>query len=450
MKRALCVLSLCVLLSLSFCGCSPTIANIDDLMRPPKLSGENSGIQEAFELATAGKTIQMKTPTAGSHRSSYVLYDIDGDGEEEVITFYSDATDETAVYMHVLNFSDGRWQSVADVKGKGSEVYKIDFCDMNNDGVSEIVVCWSLFESRGGKILTVYAPSFTEESQTVRELVSEPFTQSVILDINGDDTDEIFLVEISAANDKPNTLGKVLSMDADFGIFSMGIVKLTPAVSILALQSQPESSDGAPALIYVDSVINETTAITDIVYWDKETFSLKAPLSEINRSAFSETARSTSLTSADIDKDGQLEIPVTKTLDGAQTVSGEEIQPLELTTWLKFSNGALAAENSCLMIYSSSFMFAFSEKDAGKIAVVNDTAERTCAFYQLDQDDERGGLLFEIVTVPSAEWERRQTDDYTVLTTSHSLTYAYKITELGTLEDIDDAFIASRFSTLSE
>ena len=108
MKRAFCVLLLFVLLSLTFCGCSPTIANIDDLMRPPKLSGENSGIQEAFELATAGKTIQMKTPTTGSHRSSYVLYDIDGDGEEEVITFYSDATDETAVYMHVLNFSDRR------------------------------------------------------------------------------------------------------------------------------------------------------------------------------------------------------------------------------------------------------------------------------------------------------------------------------------------------------
>lgn len=448
MKKALCVFSLFVLFSLSFCGCSPTIANIDDLMRPPKLSGENSGIQEAFELATAGKTIQMKTPTAGSNRSSYVLYDIDSDEEDEVITFYSDTTDETAVYMHVLNFSDGRWQSVADVKGKGTEVYKIDFCDMNHDGVSEIVVCWSLFESRGGKILTVYAPSFSEESQTVRELVSEPFTQSVILDIDGDGTDEIFLAEISVSNDKTSTLGKVLSMDSDLGIYSMGVVELTPTVNILALQSQPATND-SPAFVFLDSVINETTAITDIIYWDKETFSLKAPLSETNRSAFSETARSASLTSADIDKDGQLEIPVTKTLDGAQTVSREEKQPLELTTWLKFSNGDLSAENSCLMIYSSSFMFAFSEKDAEKIAVVNDTAERTCSFYQLNHDGELGSLLFEIVTVPSVEWERRQMEDYTVLTTNHSLTYAYKITEQGTLEDIDDAFITSRFSTLT-
>lgn len=448
MKRALCVFSLFVLLSFSFYGCAPTIANIDDLMRPPKLSGENSGIQEAFESATAGKTIQMKTPTAGSNRSSYVLYDIDGDEEDEVITFYSDTTDETAVYMHVLDFSDGRWQSVADIKGKGSEVYKIDFCDMNNDGVSETVVCWSLFESRGGKILTVYAPSFSEESQTVRELVSEPFTQSVILDIDDDETDEIFLVEISSANDMPQTLGKVLSMDSDLGIYSMGIVELTPAVSILALQSQPATKD-SPAFVFLDSVINETTAITDIVYWDKETFSLKAPLSETNRSSFSETARSASLTSADIDKDGQLEIPVTKALDGAQTVSGEEVQPLELTTWLKFSNGDLSAEQSYLMIYSSSFMFSFSEKDAGKIAVVNDTAERICSFYKRNRDGERGGLLFEIVTVPSAEWERRQMDDYTVLTTNHSLTYAYKITEQGTLDGFDDAFLTSHFSTLT-
>lgn len=450
MKRAFCVFSLCVLLLLSFCGCSPTIANIDDLMRPPKLSGENAGIQEAFELATANKTVQMKTPTTGSHRSSYVLYDIDGDEQEEVITFYSDATDETAVYMHVLDFSDDRWQSVADIKGKGSEVYKIDFCDMNNDGVSEIVVCWSLFESRGGKVLTVYAPSFTDETQTVRELVSEPFSQSVILDIDNDKNDEIFLVEISSENERPFTTGKVLAVDAEFGIYSMGVIELTPAVSILALQSQPATAEGTPALIYLDSIVNESTAITDVIYWDNQNFCLKAPLAESNRSASSKTARSVSLTSADIDKDGQLEIPVTNVLDGSQNVSGEEVQPLELTTWLKFNDGSLSAESSCLMIYSSSYMFSFSKNDAKSIAVVNDTAERTCSFYQLDRDGERGGLLFEIVTVPSAEWERRQMGDFTVLTTNHSLTYAYKITELGAREGVDDAYISSHFSTLTE
>ena len=130
-------------------------------------------------------------------------------------------------------------------------------------------------------------------------------------------------------------------------------------------------------------------------------------------------------------------------------MSGEEVQPLELTTWLKFSNGALSAEQRDLMIYSSSYMFSFSGTDGKNIAVVNNTAERICSFYKRNHAGERDSLLFEIVTVPSVEWERRQMEDYTVLTTNHSLTYAYKITEQGALEDIDDVFIASRFSTLT-
>ena len=40
MKRALCVFSLFVLLSFSFCGCAPTIANIDDLMRRRSYRGK--------------------------------------------------------------------------------------------------------------------------------------------------------------------------------------------------------------------------------------------------------------------------------------------------------------------------------------------------------------------------------------------------------------------------
>lgn len=448
MKRFVSILMLCALFVLSFAGCTPTISNIDDLMRPPKLSGENSGIQEAFERATANKTIKMKTPTTGSYRSSYVLFDIDGDTQEEVITFYSDVADETAVYMHVLDYSDGRWQSVADIKGKGSEVYKIDFCDMNNDGVSEIAVCWSLFESRGSKVITIYAPSFEAEAQTVRELVSEPFTQTVILDVDADGSDEVFIAAILTENNMPKTIGKVLAMDADLGIYSMGVIELTPAVSILSLQSQ-SAGENCPALVFLDSIVNENTAVTDIVYWDENNYCLQAPLSEDNRSGQPKTARAVTLNSTDIDKDGQMEIPTTSALEGSLTVAGEEKQPLELTTWHSFDGKNLIVDKSCLMFYSSSFMFLFTEEQAAEMVVVNDTAERKCSFYLRGDDGERGGLLFEIATVPSAEWERRSMDDFRVLTTDHSLTYAYQITQLGTTENIDEEYILSNFSTLS-
>ena len=70
------------------------------MMHPPALSGENAGIQKAFEKAVNDKNIVMKTPTTGDYRSSFILYDFDGDGEDEAIALYSYSTDETAVYLH--------------------------------------------------------------------------------------------------------------------------------------------------------------------------------------------------------------------------------------------------------------------------------------------------------------------------------------------------------------
>ena len=129
-SRAAALLALCT-------GCSARFAAVDELMRPPRLSGENSGIEEAFENAVQNKNVQIKTPMAGQYRSAYVLYDLDADGREEAIAFYSDARDDTTAYMHILDFDGEVWRSAADIKGEGSDVYEIAFCDMNADGLSE-------------------------------------------------------------------------------------------------------------------------------------------------------------------------------------------------------------------------------------------------------------------------------------------------------------------------
>ena len=126
-KKLFAMLLLCLCLCFSFSGCNFTLKAVDKMMHPPALSGENAGIQKAFEKAVNDKNIVMKTPTTGDYRSSFILYDFDGDGEDEAIALYSYSTDETAVYLHFLDCRDGEWLSIADIKGSGSEVYKIDF-----------------------------------------------------------------------------------------------------------------------------------------------------------------------------------------------------------------------------------------------------------------------------------------------------------------------------------
>ena len=65
------VLFLVVIICCFFSGCNINISSVDVLMRPPKLSGENSLLQKTFE-STVGDSgsIVMKTPVSGDNRSS--------------------------------------------------------------------------------------------------------------------------------------------------------------------------------------------------------------------------------------------------------------------------------------------------------------------------------------------------------------------------------------------
>ncbi len=85
-KKLFAMLLLCLCLCFSFSNAILLSRRLIKMMHPPALSGENAGIQKAFEKAVNDKNIVMKTPTTGDYRSSFILYDFDGDSEDEAIT----------------------------------------------------------------------------------------------------------------------------------------------------------------------------------------------------------------------------------------------------------------------------------------------------------------------------------------------------------------------------
>ena len=444
MKRKYVLPVLSVLLIFGLCSCSARIATVDELMRPPRLSGENSGIQEAFERATQNKSVQIKTPTSGAYRSAYVLYDFDGDDTQEAITFYRDTEDETTAYMHVLDFNGTRWESVADIKGKGSEVYEIDFCDMNGDGRQEIVVCWSLFESAGGRVLTVYTPRVDENTVSLRELAQEPITQMLPTDVDADGRDEIFLMLITTEFGANHTVCRVLAMDDEFGIYAMDSLELVPALSVLSLQAS-NAQEGA-AVVYADCVLNESIAVTEVVYWDTASHCLRAPLTEDNRALVPQTARSASLSCMDVDADGVPEIPTQQFYSNAVTAVGNERQTLPLTVWLSFDGSALQETTSALMLSGASCAFQLTAAELQSLTVVYEPAAQICSFYRQLSDGTRGDLLFILSVMATAKWEEGENGARVFLAESGRRTYAYEITQAGEASGITPSGLQERFA----
>ena len=138
-KRIIAILTV-VIMCLSLTSCSLKISSVDNLMRPPKLSGESSLLQEAFERTVSNKDgIIMKTPVSGENRSSYLFVDFENDGTEEAIVFFSDPLKDTNAFASVFKFVDGEWKYVSQVVGKGEEIHEVNFADINGDGLTNII-----------------------------------------------------------------------------------------------------------------------------------------------------------------------------------------------------------------------------------------------------------------------------------------------------------------------
>ena len=90
-------ISLVGMLLLTSSGCSLNFFSTDALLKPPSLSGKSGEVQEAFNKLMSGKNVQLKTPTKGEFKSSFILADFDGDAEEEALVFYTDSSTDTAV-----------------------------------------------------------------------------------------------------------------------------------------------------------------------------------------------------------------------------------------------------------------------------------------------------------------------------------------------------------------
>ncbi len=447
MKRKIGVLLAAALLALCT-GCSARFAAVDELMRPPRLSGENSGIEEAFENAVQNKNVQIKTPMAGQYRSAYVLYDLDADGREEAIAFYSDARDDTTAYMHILDFDGEVWRSVADIKGEGSDVYEIAFCDMNADGLSELAVCWSLFESDGGRVLTVYSPAETDGALSFRLLVQEPTTQILPADLNADGRDELFSVRITTEYASNRTNCRLLALDDEFGVYVLDSIDLVPALSIFSLRaSAPEN--GAP-VIFADCVRNENVAVTEVVSWDADAHCLRAPLTEDNRSAQPKTARVSDLPCLDVDADGVPEIPTQRYYSNAVVDSGSERQALPLTVWLSWDGAALEEKTSALLFPNAACAFRLTAEELSGLSAVYDADALRCDFYKQLSDGTRGALLYTIAVVPTAKWEAGEDSAHILLAQDGSRTYACELTAQGEAFGITPEDLAERFTVTRE
>lgn len=389
------VLLLAICICVVSCGCA-FIDNTDEMVSPPELTGEMSPIADAF-YSVAGTNCDLKYPTDGNHRSAIILEDINGDGVFEAFAFYSTSGDEmTTMHINVICQQKGKWVSVADQTIVATGVEMVDFCDLNDDGIEEIIVGWDVNGS-SEKQLSVFA--FDENSLT--QVLLQGYTSFLCCDLDDNGSYEVFVHLLNAA-EKSNKA--MIYNYNEKGMAQTAGCMMDSSVKSASAPVQSVLSNGQKA-IYIDE-IKGVGSVTEVLYISKG--ELVNPLLDSENSLENiSTYRAASIQIGDINSDGILEIPVASELPNAIS-DGEK---LYYTNWCSFNGEKLSVKLVTVVNTVDGYYLTVPNSMVGYLAVLKDIENHERKFYHYDSKNAiLGKLLFTITAIDVDDWASKDFD----------------------------------------
>lgn len=421
-------------------GCSQLSNRTDELLVAPRLSGEFSVIQKALEASINGK-YTLKYPSEGDYRSAFILSDLDSDGNPEGVAFYGTSVENTlTMHIAVIDSADGQYRVSCEQSLAAADVEQVQLCDIDGDGVSEILVGWNIYGSVDKK-LSVY--EYTGSS--LIPVIEEPYTAFLTYDMNNDFLPDLLKVNLNLS--ESTCLAVAYSFSKD-GLSVIGTANMDGGISSLGELKLSKLSSGMP-FVYVDSV-KGSGMLTEVLYYAGE--KLHAPFYNAETRETTLTFRPASVPSRDIDGDGNVEFPI---LQAFPTVPGsEENSTAYITRWSSFDPGTgLTDKQWALMNYNDGYYLNIAPQLCEKITVIRATERRERLFFAYQHDTgETGTLLLSIRTVVNSAWNVGvyAESGYTAALSTDTLTYAVRYTEEGKALGLTPEYIAANLKILKE
>ncbi|MDP5272707.1 hypothetical protein [Chengkuizengella axinellae] len=180
MKKVYILLFMMFILS----GCI-AFENNESLMKPPKPVSKINTVIQSF-LPSDASIIKA---TTGNYVNSYSLIDLDEDGLFELVVFYT-VQKEASVQGMVLKEEDGEWDIVQTFEGDGNALYELDFIDVTNDGILDIIAGFSFSDAYEVRGLVMYQ----YDGYKIKRNFYTSYTYKVIDDVNEDGVKDITII----------------------------------------------------------------------------------------------------------------------------------------------------------------------------------------------------------------------------------------------------------------
>ena len=380
-------------LSFTLCGCDFFMADTAELLSPPALSDNFKHISEAIK-ESAQSDYLMEYPKFGEYRSAVVQKDVDRDGVIEAFAFYSTKDGETEIMnINLIQLKDKEWKSVSVQSIVAAGVHRIEFCDLDQDGTSEILVGWQIY-STSDMQLAVY--SFKDGSLT--QVMLNRYSHFVICDLDENKIDDVLIVDM---DDKKQQNTASLYGFTNGKVIQIGRCVLDSKVQSFGHPIVSELSTGKPA-VYIDSV-KGIGAITEVIIYEKG--KLLNPLYDNELLETTKTLRAVNLSTQDFNGDGVLEIPVQ--LNVPSVVENKAAEKLYLTNWCSFNGELLTTQVTSMVNLIDGYYYNLPSKWVGNIAVLKDTDNRIREVYSYNTEKMVvGDSLLYMRAIKISDWDK--------------------------------------------
>lgn len=451
---------LIVVLFFSFSGCSFRFANFDSLLRPPRYSGDNQELHDAFEKSV-GTNYILSMPENGEYRSSFITYDFDADGDEDALVFYALREKPDAVKFRFFRHDNDKWLSSEAYDGSGNAVDSVMFSDINYDGVPEVIIGWNFLSGKANKIFSVYS---TVKGQ-FRFIKSYPYTYLSLVDVTGDSKEDIFTLTVDSSNPE-QLVGYARVYSFNSSSYSLDILSETQTDGNISTYSsiQTETVDGVK-YTYIEAIKGQNDSITELLYWDDDKKALVAPFFDDTTLTTTASWRNINIASMDVDSDGMLEIPFSVEMKGStaydSTVSDKNItyteddntNPMYFIKWVKYRNGKARPVQYSVINDRFGYMLNIPSSWVGRITVIR-TDGQLDVYRWLSLEQKAGELLFSICSYDKSDAESvKLYSTYKPLGSSGNISFVYQITNSGYKfgakeQNIEKDFILTEFGGL--
>lgn len=456
---------ICALLALClFCsGCSVMDLNTQDLMSPPKATGDKADIQKVIEENAGSYT--LKYPQKGEHRSAVIMHDINGDGNEEAVAFYKSNTSEGVSDITVIFIDQvaGVWQRIAAFQNSAAEVERVCFADFNGDGSDEVLIGWSSYSS------TNQATVFRYESGEVKPFDLEyTYTDMVLADFDKDGVEELFMSSVNTA-EKAAAARLLKYSAASDTLVNISEAEMNPEVTQYSSFQAGELENGYRG-VYIDGVKSGNQMTTELVYWDPELQKLQTPFySSVSANQFS-IIRPPGVICMDINGDGVLEIPNSKDFEGnlslspANTVApaaGSQgtltsAVPACITQWQQYfpKEQELVTVQNMYVNEDDDYYFLMPSSWITCVTGTLDASNHQFTFSEWVINDEGvgavGAVVLKIGVFTKANWDAKVTvtREFTSVVETEEKVYAISIPESGSDKAISYNDAAQRFGLI--